>query len=972
MHMATIGIFSLMFILTAVADDNPALEPGSAVREFKGGDSDRSYAATKSGDHAKENFQAEITVTIPNGKGGTGIAFFGLGKGQAKADDYNQPHISPSLSFRLCPDDFCDGQVAAFINGTDTEEHAKLGSGTHRLRMTWDAERKCAWFEAHRNWKPDAKFAPELLLFVPDINVDFAKEGRLFAGGAGGVTFTDFSVKTDIKIDLQTPPKGDVFKNDPSARTWLPTTSSDKADKSVLVDLLKPLRGEIRPLVCWYKGAQLQASRSIASGKLELPASKWSCVIKSDRSDKSDWSDLTATFTLTEGFAKEAGVALAFDFTEWSRDNYVLVPAVVYNGNRFHALGGNYMPAYPKEMYFDPKLPLTMSNNPRLSVEPDKASKIELLTGNAATPAICFYSPKLKRGFILLCEQKTKFGNNGLFIEENAAQDKITFVVSAPGVRETAAGFGGFTASGDKAADWKVGDELKLKFRVYSFPADGISALLEKFMSVRKAFTGPNQPRNLVPMSKMADTIIPRFKGRWMTVKAGNYYAMENSPHFQIGWVSGFMQTPLLAIDDPVERERMGKQFDFVIGKLQGKSGYFYGGITAEGQLRADRQLDSRIFALTRKNADTLLMFFKFFQILKAQGHSDFIRPEWEQSAKRLAQAYVDTWKKYGEFGQYVDPETGEIAVYNSTSAAIAPGGLVLASQYFNEPEFLRVAKESAKFYYERDVAGLGMTAGHSGDTSQDPDADSAYGFVESLMALYWATGDNEWLDKAKVVADLGASWTLSYDEEFPPQSQIAKIGGHMAGAIWASAQNKHAAPGICTASGDYIFKLYRATGEEQYAELIRDIQHAHVEATDMPGHPTCGAGTGASMERIQPTDGEGKGSIGNFVYTQNAWTELDGLMMVMELPGIYLQTDADKFYVFDSVEAKVISRDANGVKIEITNPTEYDAKVSIFAETAEQAKKPMGYTEYLKWPKVEVKVGETKTFEITPNGSIK
>ena len=44
---------------------------------------------------------------------------------------------------------------------------------------------------------------------------------------------------------------------------------------------------------------------------------------------------MIATFTLTGGTAHAAGVALAFDFTRWKRENYVLVPAVIYNGNRF-------------------------------------------------------------------------------------------------------------------------------------------------------------------------------------------------------------------------------------------------------------------------------------------------------------------------------------------------------------------------------------------------------------------------------------------------------------------------------------------------------------------------------------------------------------------------------------------------------------------------------------------------------------
>jgi hypothetical protein len=964
--VAIIALVAFVLLPGKAFADGRELKPDTAIAPFTA--DARSYALTTRGDYAKESFQAEITVTIRSGHGGNGCAYFGIGKGQRNPADYDEPTISPSLVFRLAPSDFGGGFVTSILDGVTNDDQVQLGDGTHRLRLSWDAAGKRAWLQIHPNWKPGAAFTPTLSLLVSSVPVEFGDEAHLIVGGASSVSFTDFSVRPLTDAELQKLPVSDSFAQDPSSGTWLPVEGASAlapgdALTAPVDDFLKELQGNLRPLVCWYRGGRLQASRALPGGKLDLPDSKWALAVATKPvAGAPDALDVNVSVTLKEGGALSAGIAAAFDFDRWSRDNYVLVPAVIYNGNRFHALGGGYMPAYPREMFFDPRLPLTMSNNPRLSVEPGKAGKIELLTGNAATPAICFYSPAEQRGFILLCEQRTRFGNNGLFVEENAAQDRASLVVSAPGVREMAANFGGFRPSGDTAADWLPGDSLTLKFRIYSFPVHSIPDLLAKFMTVRKAFTGPNHPRNLVPMSEMSQMIVPRFKARWL----GNYYACDNNANFQLGWVSGFMQTPMLAIDDPTQRRQMCHQMDYLVAKLQGKSGYFYGGIMADGKLWADRTVDGRILVLTRKNADALVSFFKQFDILKAQGHGDLIKPEWEQSARRLAQAFVNTWNKDHEFGQYLDPQTGEIAIYNSTSGALVPAGLAMASRYFNDPEFLRVALQSAEFYYNRDVVALGMTAGHSGDTSQDPDADSTYGFLESMMAMYWATDDKAWLDKARIVADLGATWTLSYDEVFPPQSQIARMGGHMAGAVWASTQNKHAAPGICTSSGDYLFKLYRATGDVHYANLIRDIQHAQVEATDMPGHPTCGTGFGASMERIQPTDGEGKGEIGNFIHTQNAWTEMDGLMMVTELPGIYLQTDTERFYVFDSVEAKVVGRDSEGVKLEIHNPTPYDAKITVFAETAAQAAKPLSYTAYLHWPRVEVKAGETRTVHIT------
>lgn len=218
----------------------------------------------------------------------------------------------------------------------------------------------------------------------------------------------------------------------------------------------------------------------------------------------------------------------------------------------------------------------------------------------------------------------------------------------------------------------------------------------------------------------------------------------------------------------------------------------------------------------------------------------------------------------------------------------------------------------------------------------------------------------------AKTAANLAATWTLSYDYVFPEGSTLYNLKANVAGAVWASVQNKHAAPGICTTSGDYLFKLYRATGQRRYAELLRDIMHAHAEVMETPGRPTTGAGPGTSMERIQTTDADGKDAIGMILHGSNGWTEGNGLLMALENPGIYLQTDNEQVFVFDHVEVTVLSRDPSGVTLQITNPTRFDAKVSVFAESSKQAQIPMGFNEFLKWKKVEVKSGEIKKYKLS------
>ena len=48
-----------------------------------------------------------------------------------------------------------------------------------------------------------------------------------------------------------------------------------------------------------------------------------------------------------------------------------------------------------------------------------------------------------------------------------------------------------------------------------------------------------------------------------------------------------------------------------------------------------------------------------------------------------------------------------------------------------------------------------------------------------------------------------------------------------------------------------------------------------------------------------------------------------------------------------------------------------FPAAVTVFAEPGSQSHQPLGAVGFLKWPKVEVKAGEAKTVQITPEGQI-
>jgi hypothetical protein len=435
-----------------------------------------------------------------------------------------------------------------------------------------------------------------------------------------------------------------------------------------------------------------------------------------------------------------------------------------------------------------------------------------------------------------------------------------------------------------------------------------------------------------------------RIDSRFHDSPAAKFYCPENAPWIAFGWVGGWMNTfPMLVLGDGRHLERVRQTFDFGL-KAQEPSGYFHYAIRADGNVTfRDPAPDMN---LARTSGDLLFWMIRQFQLLKAQGRGQAIQIEWTRAMKRLADALAVTWRNEGQWGKLINVKTGAVGEYNTTGGATIIGALAAASAYFDTPEYLEVARAAAGYYYARDFVRLGHTTGGCADILQNADSESAAGFMTSLMTLYEITRDRQWLDKSRQLAHLVATWTVSHDYRLPRNTELGALGARLAGVYWASTQNKHGAPGICTLSGDALFKIYRATGDRRYAELLRDIVAAHGESL-RPG--------GFTNERLTYCDADSRGSRGNHV---TGWNELNGVLMAQELPGIHLRTDTDALFVFDSVEAKVLSRGPSGVKVELTNPTKFDARVSILAENASQANQPLAGTAFLAWRKVEVKAG--------------
>ena len=667
----------------------------------------------------------------------------------------------------------------------------------------------------------------------------------------------------------------------------------------------------------------------------------------------------TFTFTAKRDL-HSAGVAVSFDENGWSSDNYVMIPASVYNGNRQRIVNREYATGLDKTDYFRKDLALTSNPIPQLSPEFGAVSRLEVLVNNTTTPAMVYLNRAKQKGTILLTDQGIEWNeqilDHGLIVEESRDRSMASFIISAPGVREKKPEFIGFSPSPDRGINVKKGDQITIRVTRIDFYCEEVPDLLARFMECRKLHTGDVKPRHLMPMSEVFDRMVKNIDERYYQGSQWEYYCPENADWMSYGWIGGLMNTyPMLALGDAEHERRVTNTFDFALPRAKGKSGYYYDVLGADGNvLYRDAAVLQKGIGLTRKNADILYWMVKQFMLLEAQGKPEMVRPEWKEQVRLLAEAFVQTWRKHHTWGNYLDIESGDIAVYNTTGGAMAVAGLTLASRYFDCPEYLQIAREAVTDYYTT-FALVGFTSGGCGDILQNADSETAIALTTSLITLYEATGEASYLKQAKDLANLCATWTVSFPYRLPEDTPLARLGANLTGAVWASTQNKHGAPGFCTQSGDALFKIYRATGDTLYADLLRDVIHAHAEGIQPNGKIT---------ERLTYCDADSRGGRGDGGKT--GWNETNGALMALEIPGIYVRTDLPEVYVFDHVNAEIVKQEGQLIRLKISNPTNYDATVTILAENQEMAQKPLGDNAFLYWTeKVKVKAGKSMLYTI-------
>ena len=575
-------------------------------------------------------------------------------------------------------------------------------------------------------------------------------------------------------------------------------------------------------------------------------------------------------------------------------------------------------------------------------LEEEGGGRVQLNVGDLSIPCAGYYSAEQSVGYLLFFEQRSEVGNFGLTLQENAASQAMHLTLSAPCVRTP----------------------NKYSMCTTQVQSDDRGAVLRAGDCVTFTYTEYRFVCNSV-----CEFLNCFFQYRHAA-------ALPQSHPNEVTWNYAFG-----LIEEKYNRRNCQADFGFYTSSeaasgifRQWQTGWVGGAInTLPGLLIGCEE--------TREKSRQTL---------------DFVFRELQHPSGFLYGIFC-AGKAYGD-----DPEPH---VGGSASGGLVGAGLALCAALFDQSDYLQTAEKITGEYYHNYIA-KGFSTGGPGEILSCPDSESAFALLESFVVLYRYTGRGEWLEYAQDTASLCASWCVGYDYAYQRDTQFFQRGTATTGAVWASVQNKHAAPGICTMSGESLLHLYRATGNVAYLELLRDIAHNITQYVSTPETPMYASyvwhnrrahlhklairwyvkalavlsskskglkkllsplyhaiynPVGRINERVNLSDWDGTNNVGE-VPIGSCWCEVSTMLTYLEIPAVYVQPDTGFCFAMDHIECSVQSKTDSELVLALNKPTAQDAEYRLFVENDSDRAMPLREPCMCRFQTVRVQAHGTKT----------
>ena len=594
---------------------------------------------------------------------------------------------------------------------------------------------------------------------------------------------------------------------------------------------------------------------------------------------------------------------------------YVLMPGILYDGNRLARPDGE-VPRLNAADHFQ-------LDTPALSL---------------STPATLLYEKATGNTLVSMTEVETGLGPSGFSYVMRPGQHKLAVV--APLYREEH--FHGHEYQPCTPVGANVSQGQSFNVTVFHLPThhSSLAEFFSAFHAIRAPAAFVRAPR--LPMSKAAEILERNFNVvDWCKE---DFYINASPPDYDpvrqgcesldrgwqliVGWCAGSITGyALLKAGDEQSQQRSRAMLDLIARGGVSPSGLFWSNYGNGHWDKGNTKI--AMHQHMRMPADAAFFFQKAIALEQSRGRE---HPDWVRAVVNNLDAFAKLWRENRDFGHFVNRETLKIEEAGSAAGALCIGGLALGAGLPNGEKYLAVAKEAADTYYQRYVE-TGWLAGGPLDIGITSDSESATAILESFVTLYEADKNPKYLKYAQMAADILASWVVSYNAPFPPGTDCARAGIQTVGGVLANSRNHHIGPTLATCSGDMFLRLYRYTGQAVYLRVLQEI------VSGLPQYLCYRPGQFAEMQvgmmSEQYNMSDELGTRGHVWQVNASWPATGLLLSYGALPSIYVDRPRHALAVFDQLEA---SADFNAQRLNITNATPYEARISVAAETEQRA----------------------------------
>lgn len=251
----------------------------------------------------------------------------------------------------------------------------------------------------------------------------------------------------------------------------------------------------------------------------------------------------------------------------------------------------------------------------------------------------------------------------------------------------------------------------------------------------------------------------------------------------------------------------------------------------------------------------------RLMDLLEREKEHGYEHPDWFDWGRRFADWLLTQQRSDGSFpdGWGDDGQVSDEA--GAMSYSPVPMYLGLAVQTGDNRYF--DAAVNAGEYLWREFGVNGVYQGATG-TSSVADKESGMLSAEAFLALYKATDDGKWLERAAAAADYTETWIWIWNVPMPDGADEAELGWKPGvptiGVNGIGSNDVGGVDQYLDWAVPIYAKLYKYTGDEHYLDVARVLLHGTKAMLALPGRTYNLAGPGWQQEhwRMGPVRGIG------------------------------------------------------------------------------------------------------------------